>query len=143
MQIHELKPDTPRKKNQRIGRGGRRGSNCGRGMKGQMSRAGRKMQPAIRPFIKKYHKLRGYRFKSTQLKATIINVGFLNKNFEEGAIVSPKVLYERKLVRKAEGKVPEIKILGTGEINKKLTIKRCLFSKLAGEKIKKAGGIIR
>ena len=143
MQIHELQPDDRRKKNQRIGRGGRRGSNCGRGMKGQNSRAGRKLQPYIRPLIKKYHKLRGYRFKSTQLKATIINVGFLNKNFEEGALVTPKVLYDQKLVRKAEGKVPEVKILGMGEINKKLTINRCLFSKLAEEKIKKAGGTIK
>lgn len=64
MQIHQLKPIHKIKKKKRVGRGGKRGTYSGRGLKGQKSRAGRKMQPAIREFIKKFPKLRGYRFKS-------------------------------------------------------------------------------
>ena len=54
MQLHELKPKHKRKKGKRIGRGGKRGTYSGRGVKGQMTRAGRKMVPPIRQLIKKY-----------------------------------------------------------------------------------------
>ena len=64
MQLQELKPIHRLKKKKRVGRGGKRGTYCGRGIKGQKSRAGRKLKPLIRDVIKKYPKLRGYRFKS-------------------------------------------------------------------------------
>lgn len=59
MQLHELQPKHKLKKQKRIGRGGKRGTYSGRGIKGQKSRAGRKLKPAIREFIKRYPKLRG------------------------------------------------------------------------------------
>lgn len=61
MQIHELKPENKPKKKKRIGRGGKRGTYCGRGLKGQKSRAGRRIRPAVRDFVLKTPKLRGRR----------------------------------------------------------------------------------
>jgi len=61
MQIHELKPKHKNRGKKRIGRGGKKGTYSGKGMKGQASRAGRKMVPIIRELIKKYPKMKGYR----------------------------------------------------------------------------------
>ena len=68
MQIHQLKPTHKNKPRKRIARGGKRGTYSGKGMKGQKSRAGRRFKPVIRELIKKYPKLRGYRFKSLKKK---------------------------------------------------------------------------
>ena len=143
MQLHELKPKHKRKKGKRIGRGGKRGTYSGRGVKGQMTRAGRKMVPPIRQLIKKYPKLRGYRFKSRQEKPVIINIKDLERNFKKGELVSPQVLIEKGLIRKIKGRVPEIKILGQGKLTKKLTVKGFQVSESAQKKIKKAGGTIK
>lgn len=59
MQLHELQPKTKNKKKKRIGRGGKRGTYCGRGLKGQKSRAGRRIRPAVRDVILRIPKLRG------------------------------------------------------------------------------------
>jgi len=59
MQLHELKPIHKLKKRKRVGRGGKKGTYSGRGIKGQKSRAGRKLKPAIRELIKRYPKIRG------------------------------------------------------------------------------------
>lgn len=64
MQLHELKPKHKRKKRKRVGRGGKRGTYSGRGIKGQKARAGRRLKPVIRELIKRYPKLRGYKFKA-------------------------------------------------------------------------------
>lgn len=143
MQLHQLKPAHKRKKPKRIGRGGKRGTYSGRGIKGQKSRAGRKMVPAIRQFIKKYPKLRGYRFKSKQDRLEIINIKLLEENFEKGDLISPKILLEKRLIRRVKGKLPKVKILGMGKLTKKLTIKDCQVSKTAREKIEKVKGIIK
>ena len=63
MQLHQIKPLNKRKSKRRVGRGGKRGTYCGRGMKGQRARAGAKIRPEIRDLIKKIPKIRGYRFK--------------------------------------------------------------------------------
>lgn len=68
MQLHELRPKHKIKKAKRIGRGGKRGTYSGRGMKGQKSRAGARFEPIIRGLIKRYPKLRGYRFKAKSVK---------------------------------------------------------------------------
>lgn len=68
MQLHELKPIHKLKKRKRIGRGGKRGTYCGKGIKGQASRAGKRLEPIVRSLIKRYPKLRGYRFKSAKRK---------------------------------------------------------------------------
>ena len=61
MQLQELKPIHKKKQRKRVGRGGKRGTYAGRGLKGQRARAGRRLKPAIRELIKRYPKLRGYR----------------------------------------------------------------------------------
>lgn len=143
MQLQELKPIHRLKKKKRVGRGGKRGTYCGRGIKGQKVRAGKKLQPLIREVIKKYPKLRGYRFKSKKEKLAIVNLESLEKRFESGDIISPKILFERRLIRRIKGRIPKVKILGRGEIKKALQIEGCQLSKSVREKIEKAGGQIK
>lgn len=142
MQLHELKPKHRTKRQKRIGRGGKRGTYSGRGVKGQKSRAGRQIVPPIRQLVKKYPKLRGYRFKTQSPKMTCVNIKDLEQNFKEGNLVSPKTLLEKKLVRKIKGRLPQVKILGQGRLTKKLTVENCKVSKTAKEKIEKTKGKI-
>ena len=142
MQLHQLKPIHKLKKKKRVGRGGKRGTYSGRGIKGQKSRAGRKMAPVIRELIKRYPKLRGYRVRKREKKVAVINIGVLDKEFNNSEIITPKVLLEKQLIRRIKGKTPQVKILGKGKITKKLTIKDCEVSKPAKEMIEKAGGVI-
>jgi len=135
MQLHHVKPAHKLKKRRRISRGGKRGGYSGRGIKGQKSRAGAGIRPAIRDMMMKLPKQRGrakHAFKSLYEKPAILNLVDVNKRFKEGDIVSPKTL-----------NLSQVKILGKGEINKKLHFQNILFSKSASEKIKKAGGSIK
>jgi len=143
MQLHQLKPIRKRKFKKRIGRGGKKGTYSGRGIKGQRARAGRRLKPLIREWIKKYPKLRGYKFKALKLKPQIINLQILEKKFKEGETISPQTLLERRLISKIKGKMPEVKILGRGGITKKLIVESCQVSKQAKEKIEKVGGEIK
>ena len=142
MQIHQIKPKNRLKKNKRIGRGGKKGTYSGRGMKGQLSRSGHKKAPVIREIIKKYHKLKGYRFNSISVKSETVNLFDLQKRFEINETVSPETLVEKGLARMIKGKLPVIKILGNGSVKKKLTVKDCLLSQSAAKKIEVAGGKI-
>jgi len=142
MQIHELK--IPNKKfKKRIGRGGKRGTFSGRGVKGQKSRAGRRIRPQIREFLKRVPKLRGYKFKSIYDKPVVMNLSDLNVNFESGDHINPETLIKNGLLVKINGNIPKVKILGGGTINKKLIVEKCLLSKSAIEKILKSGGQIK
>jgi len=143
MQLHQLKPKHKLKKKKRIGRGGKKGTYSGKGIKGQKSRAGRKFAPVVRELIKKYPKLRGYNVKRRYKNLVIINVGDLDKEFKESEAVNPKALLEKRLIRRIRGRLPKVKVLGKGEITKKLIIENCEVSKVAKEKIEKAGGEIR
>ena len=143
MQIHQIKSIHQKKKKKRVGRGGKRGTYSGRGLKGQNSRAGRKFQPAIRDLIKKYPKLRGYRFNVLGRTTAIVNLEDLQRKFQANEKVAPIVLFEKKLIRRIKGRVPEVKILGKGELTKKLIIESCQVSKSAKEKIEKANGIVK
>ncbi len=143
MQLHELKPIHKFKKEKRIGRGGKHGHSSGRGTKGQAARAGHRFKPAIRDLIKRYPKLRGYRFKAAREKLEIVNVRSLEKKFKAGDLISPKILLEMRLIRKIKGKLPKVKILGKGRITKALNIEDCQVSKSAKTKIEKAGGKIK
>ncbi len=134
MQLHELKPKHKSKTKKRIGRGGKRGTYSGRGIKGQKSRAGRPPRPAIRDIIKKIPKKRGYRFKSIKTKPQVVNLKDLEKNYKSGEKITPKTLLEKGLIGKVKGKMPKVKILGTGKLTKKLTIEKCSMS----ESVKKA-----
>ena len=143
MQLHQIKPKHKLKKKKRVGRGGKRGTYSGKGIKGQKSRAGKKMQPVIRELIKKYPKLRGYRFKKREKNILSVNIYDLDKRFKEGEVVSSKALLEKKLIRRIKGKTPRVKILDRGELTKNLIIEGCEVSKGAKRTIEKAGGRIK
>ncbi len=140
MQIHQLEPKQKVKPRKRVGRGGRKGTYSGRGMKGQKSRSGNNKQPLIRELIKKYPKLRGYRIKSKDKKSQEVNLGLINNNFEVGASVTPRTLLAKDLIGTIEKK--GIKILSQGSLTKKLSFKGLTFSKKAEEKIKQSGSKI-
>lgn len=142
MQLHTLKREHPNKKARLVGRGGTRGKTSGRGGKGQTARAGNKRRPQMRDIIKKLPKLRGYRFKSPSIKATPVNLNALNV-FVAGDTINPKTLFEKGLIRRVNGKLPVVKILGTGDITIKITVADCITSTTAKEKIEKAGGTIK
>lgn len=145
MQKDTLKSKSPKARSRQIGRGGKRGKTSGRGHKGQKARAGRKIRPEIRDFIKTLPKLRGHSQDSvSRKKYWVINVSELESNFSAGEDVSPDSLFEKGLIDKkvkASSK-KGIKILGNGELSKKLTVAGCEFSASAKEKIEKAGGKI-
>lgn len=144
MQLHQLQAKTKRKTAKRVGRGGARGKTTGRGTKGQKSRAGGTPRPVERDLIKKIPKKRGYKFSYRATKPENVNLADLEKaaKIESGASVNPTVLVAAGLVRRQNGRVPAVKVLGNGELSKKLTFEKCSFSKSAKEKIEKAGGTI-
>jgi len=142
MQLHQIKPKIKHKRKKIIGRGGKRGTYSGRGMKGQKARAGRRIRPAIRDIIKKIPKKRGYRFASLQKKPVIVNLEILEKIFNHEEKVNPRTLLEKGIIKKAKGLLPEVKLLGQGDLTKKLLVSECQISKSARGKIEKAGGTI-
>jgi len=144
MQLHELKPTHKSKKSKRIGRGGKRGTYSGKGIKGQKARAGRRFRPVVRDWIKRYPKLRGYRFspQKASVRLQVVNLDVLQKNFEAGQTVNPQVLLEKKIIHKIKGVLPVVKVLGRGELTKALNFEKCLVSKQAKEKIEKSKGKI-
>ncbi len=145
MQLHELKPVHKIKKRKRVGRGGKRGTYCGQGLKGQKARSGKRLKPAIREFIKRYPKLRGCRQKSTFIPifGVVVNLDILEKKFGSDEKITPRILLEKGIVHRIKGRIPAVKILGKGEITKKLIIEDCQISKSARDKIEKAGGVIK
>ena len=147
MQLHQLKKTSKSKNKKRIGRGGKRGTYSGRGIKGQKARAGRKIRPEIRDFIKKIPKKRGYKFKAKP-KPQIVNLKDLEEHFKEGETVSPETLFKKGLIGSLKGKRGkikniEVKILGKGKLTKKLEIKDCKLSKSTEKffQIKKEGTV--
>lgn len=142
MQLNQLQRVTPRTYPKQVGRGGKRGKTSGRGTKGQKARAGHRIRPDVREQLKKLPKLRGYKQKSIQAKPSVINVATLEVFFTAGDAVNPKSLLERKVLRARKGSTPVVKILGEGELSKKLIISGCAVSASAREKIEKAGGSI-
>jgi large subunit ribosomal protein L15 len=139
------------KKSKRRGRGysGKGGHTVGFGQKGQKSRSGFKkfrswfrqsniLSIPKRRGIGKRSALRGY-FTSS-LKKNILNVSELNK-FKNGTVVDIQLLRKSGIIT-GKSKKQFIKILGSGKIDKKLTIKGMLLSKTAREKIEKAGGTV-
>ena len=138
MQIHQVRPIHRLKKKKRIARGGKRGGYSGRGIKGQKSRAGAKIRPAIRDLIAKFPKQRGrakHVFKSLVKKPVVLNLRDIEKKFRDGEIVSPATLSKKGLITGKESAISKIKILGKGEISKKLVFHNILLSEPARAKI--------
>lgn len=141
MQIHQVKPTIKKKSKKLIGRGGKRGTYSGRGQKGQRAH-GVRIRPYLRDIIKRLPKKRGYRFASIQEKPVVVNLKVLEKKFKEGEKITPKILIEKGAISLKKGRVPEVKLLGSGNITKKLLVSECQISASAREKIIKAGGTI-
>ena len=132
MQAHQL--TKTKKVRRRVGRGGKRGTFSGRGTKGQKARAGRRIRPQIRDIVKKMHKRRGYFFKSFYKKPYTINIGDIDKKFNNGDKITFDALVKSKLLRAPKGKTIKIKILGKGH-----TAKKFIFDKdlLLSDSVKK------
>jgi len=143
MQLHELKRKHKNRNKKRVGRGGRKGTYSGHGMKGQKSRAGRKMVPIIRELIKRYPKLKGYRSFRFEKDFAVVNLEVLEKNSKDGEIINPENLIKKGIISNIKGKIPKVKILGNGKLTKKLVVENCKASKTAKEAIEKAGGTIK
>ena len=141
MKLHELSPaegsvkDTFRKGR---GAGSGNGKTAGKGHKGQNARSGGGVRPGFEggqlPLYRKLPK-RGFKNRFA-VNYAIVNVSDLNR-FEDGAVVDMEALLAAKLVRK---ELDGLKVLGGGELTKKLTVKATVFSATAKEKIEAAGG---
>ena len=134
MQLHSFSPRTKNRKNAPVGRGGKRGKTSGRGGKGQTARAGHKIRPEVRDLIKKIPKRRGHgknRARTVRRERVVyasVNLTELDVAYKAGETISPASLLARGLVRRANGRVPLVKILGTGTLTKKLLVKNCILS---------------
>ena len=141
LRLEDLRPSTgARRTRRRVGRGdGSHGTYSGRGMKGQRSRAGFKMPPGFEggqtPLWKRVPK-RGFT-NYTRKEFACVNLDLLSERFDAGAEITPEILLEKGIV---SNMLDGLKILGRGEIDKKLSVQAHKFSKSAVEKIKAAGG---
>ena len=143
MKLHELSPAVGSAKDSyRKGRGpgSGNGKTAGKGHKGQNARSGGGVRPGFEggqiPLYRKHPK-RGFNNKFAKIY-TVVNVEQLNV-FEDGAVVDLEALMAKRIVRKV---VDGVKILGNGELTRKLTVKATVFSASAKEKIEAAGGKI-
>ncbi len=143
MKLHELSPAagsaTPVFRKGR-GAGSGNGKTAGKGHKGQNARSGGGVRPGFEggqlPLYRKLPK-RGFHNKFATTYA-IVNVSELNV-FEDGAVIDLNALLEKKIVRK---ELDGLKVLGNGDLTKKVTVKATVFSASAKEKIEAAGGKI-
>lgn len=148
MQLHSLSPRTKNKKNAPVGRGGKRGKTSGRGGKGQTARAGHKIRPEVRDLIKKLPKRRGHgknrarTVRTNRAAISAVNLAALEAAYAAGETVSPASLLSRGLVRRAKGRAPVVKILGTGSLTKQLIVRGCALSASARAAILAAHGTI-
>jgi len=129
-----------RQKTKRVGRGNAsgRGTYSGRGGKGQTARSGGKKRTQIRGFkayLQKIPKVRG--FKSMYPRLETVTLAQLEKFGVEGQEITPVFLKEKGLIGNLQ---KGVKIVGSGEIKKKLIIRGCSISQKAAEMIKQTGG---
>ncbi len=144
VRLHEL--GSIKKRSQRIGRSGKRGSYSGRGVTGQKSRSGRRLRPAERDLILRLPKRRGFQNLPKWSATTVFNVGDLSgrlKSFVNGKaplVVNREVLKVAGLLDKNfKGMV---KLLGKGEIGFPMKVSGIMVSAAAKAKIEKVGGAI-
>jgi large subunit ribosomal protein L15 len=142
LRLHNLR-NRPgaRHRRKRVGSGesSGHGKTSTRGGKGQTARTGGSIRPGFEggqmPLIRRLPK-RGFNNAAFATEYAVVNVEQLNR-FDDGAEVNPAVLVEKRIVRRL---LDGVKVLGTGELKKKLTVKAHRFSASAKEKIAKAGG---
>ena len=143
MKLHELKPaEGSRQERNRVGRGSSSGNGktSGRGQKGQKSRSGGGVRLGFEggqtPLFMRLPK-RGFT-NVNRKEYAVVNLDILNR-FEDGTEVTPLTLVEAGIVKDEKS---GIKVLGNGELTKKLTVKAAKFSKTAEEAIVAAGGSV-
>jgi large subunit ribosomal protein L15 len=151
LNLSNLKPAQARKDRKRIGRGlgSGKGRYSGRGLKGQKSRSGsHKMRPGFEggqnPIYMRLGKLRGGSKDALPVgpfrtSTAPVNVATLEERFDAGAEVTPETLVERGILKNTK---TDVKILGNGELKKKLSVTAHAVSASAREKIESAGGTI-
>ena len=143
MKLNELMPSVPRKARKRVGRGKSSGlgKTAGKGSNGQQSRAGGGVKTYFEggqmPIYRRVPK-RGFSNALFKKEYAIITLDLLNR-FEDGAEVTPEILFETGLVRKM---MDGIKVLGNGTLDKKLTVKAHKVSASARAAIEAKGGLI-
>lgn len=144
--MHEVRQLNIRRKARRVGRGGKRGTYSGRGVKGQKARAGAKIRPEIRDFINKIPKLRG---NSSNLGAPAaphgktLSVAIAStkiiKIFKAGEKISPQTLCERGLLKRIRGRFPQVKIIGKENLPAGFVVENCTISRARGPKVLNTG----
>ena len=144
MKLNELSPSVPKKNRKRIGRGNSSGwgKTAGKGSNGQKSRAGGGVKPYFEggqmPIYRRVPK-RGFSNAIFKKEYTVISLAFLNENFNDGEEVSLETLFNKCLIKKGRDGV---KVLGNGELNKKLTVKVHKISKSAKAAVEAKGGTV-
>ena len=141
MKLHELEKNigaTHAKKRVGRGSGSGLGNTSGRGQKGQKARSGGSINPVFEggqlPLYRRLPK-RGFSNYPFKKEYAVINLSDLNV-FEDGTVVTPALLKERGIVKK---QLSGIKVLGEGQLEKKLTVQAHKFSKSAIDKINESG----
>lgn len=144
MQLHELKAhEGARRSKKRVGRGtsSGHGKTSTRGHKGQWARSGGGVRIGFEggqtPLFRRIPK-RGFNNTRFAKEYATVNVDALNK-FEAGSVVTPELLLEQRLIREP---LDGLKVLGTGDLQVKLTVQAHAFSAVAKEKIEAAGGTV-
>ncbi len=142
MKLHELTPAAGSKKDvKRIGRGpaSGQGKTAGKGHKGQLARAGRGMRPGFEggqmPLQRRLPK-RGFNNIFAK-KIVTVNISDLEKRFNDGDVVDVEAIKASGLIKK---ELDGVKVLGNGELTKKLEVKVQAYSEAAKAKIEAAGG---
>jgi large subunit ribosomal protein L15 len=145
MNLHNLKPRPGAKhrvKRLGCGESSGLGKTSGRGHKGQKSRSGGGVRPGFEggqmPLHRRLPK-RGFNNTRFQDKIAVVNVSSLSERFEDGDTINMETLKAARLVK---GTYDAVKILGNGDLAKKLTVEGCKVSATAKEKIEKAGGSV-
>jgi large subunit ribosomal protein L15 len=150
LSLSNLKPAQPRKARKRVGRGlgSGKGRYSGRGIKGQKARAGsHKMRPGFEggqmPIYMRLGKQRGPYSKDAmpvgphRTSTVPVNLRDLDRVFDDGSEVTLEAMIDKGLIKNTR---TDVKILGQGDLAKKLTVTAHAFSATAREKIEKAGG---
>lgn len=145
MNLHNLSPNPGAKhRTKRLGKGESSGlgKTSGKGHKGQKARSGGGVRVGFEggqmPLNRRLPK-RGFNNFTFADKIAVVNLARIEEKFEDGETVSEETLRERRLMK---GVYDAVKVLGQGDITKKLTFKVDLVSKTAQEKIEKAGGSV-
>lgn len=145
MKLHSLTNTVKRPGRKRVGRGAASlsGKTCGRGENGYGSRSGSKSRAYFEggqiPLFRRLPK-RGFK-NPNRVEFTLVNVSTLEDNFENGDTVDRQTLLSKGLIN--DEKTAGLKVLGNGELTKKLTIVADRFSKTAARKVEEAGGVCK